>query len=604
VIQTLEGLGLSPGGNSPGQAPDWTKLNEIARELQSVTVHLIRHERSDFFGKHRDPIDAGTYHNVPVETLQSGTAEWIFSQAGGGEYTVEVIHPTNVRMGRLTSYKINIPGDSKKPIPLAAQEAKQMLTSQAQASGLAQQLIEGGMASPQAYELARKMTENNPLSAFGLGGAEDDMAGGSDMGRFMQMQMMRDMAREERESREKIAMLAAQPLQQRPAEDVRLQALERRLEEADRRHAAEKAEWDRKEQERRVEDRFRAIDEKFNQLLQRLDKPVVAPPVMDPGVTMLSTIIPALTGMTERRAEDQARNVEMQLKMMETTLANAGKRDPALDQMLGHMLDTTRLSMEAQQLKLQEPVKNAEAMNAVFGMLGGMMQMTHQIILQQMAAQQGNPFWEKLSAIADQLPNIIMSLASPEVEHGTVESPDSETVTERAAATRVMQLREADARAKQIAASAEAETAPAQLAAEPEKEALPPATVETAPVESSAEAEGAGEEGSEEEEDNSLPDDPIERARLVLENLELTAAEALLENPDAVTVLNLFLKSGASTKVLGEKLGKLLLELETVVDVKADNLARVCRENFGWTRSRAETFVAEFTKTMHAAAAA
>lgn len=609
VTAILEKMGVSTA-DEKAVAPDWTKLGDIARELQYVTVHLVRHEKSSFWGKTTTPVDAGTYRNVPIEVLVSGTAEWIHDQAGGGDYTVEVIHPTNVQMGRLTVFKVSVPGESRKPAPLAAKEAQAMLVARTQAQGLARQLMDAqpGMNEVQAVETAQKMIQDNPMAAAMFSGSsgEDDMAG--DAGKLMQMMMVQNMMRENSDRQERIAMLTAKPAA--PVEDMRLKALEERLAEQDRRHAQEKAEWDRREQERRFEEKFRGLEDKFSQILLRLDKPASAPQV-DPTVALLGQVLPVFAAQQDQRASEQARAAESQMLMMKTMLESSGKKDPALEALLGHMIQQTQLAMQQQQLKLQEPVKQAEALNSVFSMMGGMMQVTHQIILQQMQAQQGNPFWDRLATIADQLPSIIMGLANPEVEHGTIEGAAADTVDERAATTRVQQMKAADQAAQAVAAGQE----PPQVQAPPVEPPLPPAQVEqqAPPLEAQEQqapvgepgngAEAAG-EGEAEPADSELPSDPVERAAIILDVFGLGAAAVLLEKEDAVATLNLFFSEGAAPSVLGEKLATLLLGLEIVVDVKGDDLVRQAREHLGWTPQRAGKFAAAFEKTIKSAAAA
>jgi hypothetical protein len=597
VTALLEKMGVSTQ-DEKATAPDWTKLQDIARELQYVTVHLIRYEQTSFWGKTTNAVDAGTYRNIPVEVLISGTAEWIHDQAGGGDYKVEVIHPTDVRMGRLTSFKVTVPGESRKPAPLAAKEATAMLTARTQAQGLARQLMEAqpGMNEVQAVETAQKMISDNPMAAAmfgGAGGAEDDMAG--DAGKLMQMMMVQNMMRENSDRQERIALLTAKPTA--PAEDMRLKALEERLAEQDRRHAQEKADWDRREQERRFEEKFRGLEDKFSQIFLRLDKPAPGPTI-DPTTAVLGQILPTFVAQQDQRASEQARAAESQMLMMKSMLEASNRKDPALDSLLTHMLSQTQLAMQQQQLKLQEPVKQAEALNSVFSMMGGMMQVTHQIILQQMAAQQGNPFWDRLAAIADQLPQIIMGLANPEVEHGTIEGAAADTVDERAASSRVQQMRAADQAAQAVAAGG---NVPQVQATQVEPSLPAPVAQETQPV---AEQQPGQEEEDADLDESALPEDPVERAKIILQVFGIEAAAALLEKPDAVEALDLFWKEGVTPSALGEKLANLLLGLEIVVDVKGDDLVRQAREQLGWSPQRAGKFAAAFEKTIKAASEA
>jgi len=595
VAATLERVGV-PVNDHSGVAPDWTKLQDIARELQAVTVHLIRFERSSFFTKATTPIDAGTYYAVPIERLQVGTAEWIYEQAGGGEYRVEVIHPSNPRMGLLTTFKVNVPGESKKPAPLAAKEAVRMSTSQTQVNGLAQQFAQmnPGLSEMQALEMAQKTVAENPaLASMMVGQQEDDMAfgqqGGFNVNGMIQM-MMAERMMERQAAREQQYKPPAAP-QEDPA--VKLLAEQVRTLQSDLRSEREDAR--RREEQREAQAKFDRLESKFEMLLQRLDKP--QEPKTDPMATVLTTVLPAITGAQERTAAEQARSAAQQLEFMKTLAEASNKRDPALEALLGHMLNTTRLSMEAQQLRMQEPVQNARAMNEMIGMMAGVMQTTHGIVMAQMQAQQGNPFWDKLASITDQLPNIIMSLASPEVEHGTIESAAAPDVTERAVSQRVQQMQAADAAAQQVAAG----QAPQQVVAPPVEPPLPAPQVEQQPV-ASVEAQPEGED-DEDEDDEGLPEDPVERAKIVLEVFGLEAAAALLEQPAAVEALNLFFVEGTAPSVLGEKLATLLLGLTAVVETSSDAFIRVAKENFGWSPQRAGKFVKAFDETIAKAAA-
>ena len=587
VSKALEKLGV-PTSAQAATAPDWTKLTEIARELSFVTVHLIRHEKVGFFSKITTQVDAGTYRNIPIETLISGTAEWIYSQAGGGEYTVEIIHPSNPRMGLLTRYKISIPGEPRKAAPLAAQEMQQMLTSRTQVQALASQLmsVQPGMTEAQAFEEAQRAVQSNPLMAQLLVGQQEteDMAlpnsnGGMGMvGQIFSMMMLKDVMRENRE---------AAATQTKPSgEDATIKALRDEIQEMrrerERERAEMKAEEARRETDRRMETMQRDFQAKMDAILLKLDKPA---PTIDPTAAVLGQILPTFSAQQDQRAAEHARAAESQMVMLKAMMEAGSKRDPALDALLAHMLSTTRLAMEQQQLKLQEPVKQAEAMTSVFGMLGGMMQMTHQIILQQMQAQQGNPFWDRLATIADQLPQIIMGLANPEVDHGTVESAASDTVDERASVSRVQQMRAADQAAQAAVAAPQAPPAVGAPPVEPQLQAPQQVSVE-------------------EEEESNLPDDPIERAKIILEIFGLEAAAVLLEKPEAVSDLDLFWHEGAAPSVLGEKLAHMLLGLEIVVDVTGDGLVRAAREHLGWNPQRSGKFAAAFERTIKSASVA
>jgi hypothetical protein len=100
-----------------------------------------------------------------------------------------------------------------------------------------------------------------------------------------------------------------------------------------------------------------------------------------------------------------------------------------------------------------------------------------------------------------------------------------------------------------------------------------------------------------------LPDDPVERAKIVLDVFGLEAAAALLEQPAAVEALNLFFVEGTAPSVLGEKLATLLLGLTAVVETSSDAFIRVAKENFGWSPQRAGKFVKAFDETIAKAAA-
>ncbi len=112
-------------------------------------------------------------------------------------------------------------------------------------------------------------------------------------------------------------------------------------------------------------------------------------------------------------------------------------------------------------------------------------------------------------------------------------------------------------------------------------------------------------EAAEESDDESeLPEDPVERAKIILQVFGLEAAQALLENAEAVQELDLFWAKGAAPSVLGEKLANMLLGLEIVVEVKGDDLGRQAREQLGWSPQRAGKFAAAFEKTIKAASQA
>ncbi|MCK9355555.1 MAG: hypothetical protein M0R22_00170 [Dehalococcoidia bacterium] len=593
VGSVMEKMGV-PLSDASGVAPDWTKLQDIARELQTVTVHLIRFERSSFFTKSTTPIDAGTYYNVPVERLQVGTAEWIYEQAGGGEYRVEVIHPTSPRMGLLTTFKVNVPGEPRKPAPLAAKEALRMSTSQDQVQGLARQFasMNPGLSEMQALEMAQKTAAENPALASMMVGQEDEMAfgqqGGFNVNGMIQMMMAERMMERQAAREQQYKPPAA------PQEDPTVRLLTEQMREMKAQLERERDENRRREEQREAQAKFDRLESKFELLLQRLDKP--QEPKTDPTALVLSTVLPALTGSQERTAAEHARGAAQQLEFMKAMAESSNRRDPALESLLAHMLDTTRLSMEAQQLRLQEPVKNAEAMNSMIGMMAGVMQTTHSIVMAQMQAQQGNPFWDKLAGITDALPGIIMALASPEVEHGTIEAsgPAAPDVSEQAAAARVQQMRAADAAA--------------QAAAQVPAGAPPPAQVAPAPVEPPLPATAGPEQAEDEDEDegdDELPEDPIERAKIVLDIFGLEgAADVLLKFEDAVTTLNLFFFEGAAPSVLGEKFAALLIGAPDITfDVSGDQLVRTVREQFGWNPQRSGKFVKAFEEALAKAAA-
>ena len=595
VGAVMEKMGV-PLNDTSGVAPDWTKLQDIARELQTVTVHLIRFERTSFFSKATTPTDAGTYYSVPVERLQYGTAEWIYEQAGGGEYRVEVIHPSNARMGLLTTFKVNVPGEPKKPAPLAAKEAMRMSTSMDQVQALARQLAQmnPGLSEMQALEMAQKTAAENPALASMMVGQEDDMAfgqqGGFNVNGIIQMMMAERMMDRQAQRDQQI-----RPAQ--PAEDPTVRLMAEQMRELKAQLERERDENRRREEQRENQARYDRLEQKFEALLQRFDRPVENKP--DPTAMVLSTVLPAITSSQEKTAAEQARSAAQQLAFMQSMVEASGKRDPALEALLAHMIDGTRLSMEAQRLKLEEPVAQARAMNELIGMMAGVMQTTHGIVMAQMQAQAGNPFWDRLASITDQLPQIIMGLASPEVEHGTIEStgPAASDVSEQAASARVQQMRAADAAAQQVASQQQAPL-PTAPAATPQMDSpdAAPALPEQQPVDDPV-AEG---EGDEEE----LPSDPVERAKIVLEVFSLEAAAPLLERPEAVEQLNLFFSDGAAPSVLGEKLATLLLGLEIVVETNGNEMLRAAREQFGWSPQRAGKFVKAFEETLAKASAA
>lgn len=600
VAATLEKVGV-PLNDTSGVAPDWTKLQDIARELQTVTVHLIRFERTSFFTKATTPTDAGTYYGVPVERLQYGTAEWIYEQAGGGEYRLEVIHPSNPRMGLLTTFKVNVPGEPKKPAPLAAKEAMRMATSQDQVQALARQLatMNPGLSEMQALEMAQKTAAENPaLASMMTAGQEDDMAfgqqGGFNVNGIIQMMMAERMMDRQAQRDQQVRTPAP------PAEDPTVKILMEQVRELKGSLDREREETRRREEQRENQARYDRLEQKFEALIQRLDRPVENKP--DPTALVLSTVLPAITSSQEKTAAEQARSAAQQLAFMQSMVEASGKRDPALEALLAHMIDGTRLSMEAQRLKLEEPVAQARAMNELIGMMAGVMQTTHGIVMAQMQAQAGNPFWDRLASITDQLPQIIMGLASPEVEHGTIESvgPAASDVSEQAASARVQQMRAADAAAQaasQVPAPQQEPLPPASTAA-PQVNA--PAAEPALPAQQPTDAGDLDAEGDEEE----LPDDPVERAKIVLEIFNLEAAAPLLERPEAVEQLNLFFSDGAAPSVLGEKLATLLMGLEIVIETNGNEMLRAAREQFGWSPQRAGKFVKAFEETLAKAPAA
>ncbi|MEN7974041.1 MAG: hypothetical protein ABFR47_09440, partial [Verrucomicrobiota bacterium] len=257
-------------------------------------------------------------------------------------------------------------------------------------------------------------------------------------------------------------------------------------------------------------------------------------------------------GAVEAEKLKSTQFTDMMKIMMEQ---NAGRRGE-VDAIMKRSMDMAEFQLKERQMRLEEPLKQAELLNSFMGMYGGMMQ-SYAALYQQL--QGNNPLWDQIGQFLSVAPEMVRELAGVDTTRGQP----------------VVQFQEPQA--------AHAERIAADQAARELYAGKPPQQIqETASAPSTTTAP---------------PATPREQAEHIIGALGLEPAKAHLDDEEFVAFINLFASDNADAGALGVRLAQFLASGDEVYDVVDAELVEALL-TAGWAEDRVQTFIAAFTATM------
>lgn len=379
------------------------KVNELT---EKVNVSLQRWESQGLWTHARKFTDAGTYYNVETLALMD-SAGWIFGKAGGGDYTVELIHPTEPSVGVLYGFKINVPGVSRTPEAIRQAAAQVQGTDQDLTGKLAATYIKAGMAPQAAYELAAANVKANPgaaqmaVQAQSAPEEEDEM---SLMMRYMLMDKMMSAQNSKpngEHSSKEIAELKAQLLAQQA--EARAAEERRRLEEQ---HSREMA----------------ALRDQMREMRAAMEKAAAAAatPKQDTMVALAAALAPIASALitnqqAQRNSEVQASaeqfkaQIEFMRGLAEQSRAQGDAKAKETEVMSNALMGMMQHQLALAKAKSEEPIQQIQAVQGMAAAMGGILNGYAQ--LAQALTHDDTPAWLRpIQQGMAELPGMVMAL--------------------------------------------------------------------------------------------------------------------------------------------------------------------------------------------------
>lgn len=419
----------APVGAAKLEQLDRAKLGAVVKAFPELAVALKRMEQQGgLFAKTTKTVEAGFFPRINSNAVLN-IGDWIYEQAGGGRYDVELMNPDDLTAGPHYSFFIEIPGAPRQPTTIATKEYARAASTNDQISNIANQLIKGGTNPAAAFDLAHKMMKESPALAqtFSLDGSgnnneDDDM---SMMKMMMMLQMQQSQQRAEEEERR-----YRRDREQQPKTNPEITALRAMVEKQTQDAERER----RRNDEQRAETRHQSDIQSLRTEIQTLSQNNTPRTDWSGIIGAAATAFGGMVGNQNRASQESTAAI---MQVIEKVLPKDGDKKDQLQMFFENALKQSQFDMEARKARLEEPLMQVDAMSKMSQTIGGMITA---FVDMQVKMNPNEPAWMEIARSAlTELPSVAHDLLSPDATREIVNNgPSTPTVDQQMAQAQQM----------------------------------------------------------------------------------------------------------------------------------------------------------------------